>query len=273
MSDIERVPSMRKDAKQGVPKKPNRAMARPVGEAKPEKKAKADMPEPIETLPSLPKTETEPEPQVEQQAEPVVVAQADPTPEAAPEPEPEVVMSEPTPDLEPEPEPEAVPPAEPRAQSTATIKELLRRVEGEWANFKAMAARFPWERMDEHLSEDSWTRKQMLAHVAAWHDLTADRLVKFFLTGQPVVLDRETDAINASVARQAIGKTAGEVMKDMEMTFNRLHRQMQRLSDAQLRANDGWAAWVIGANTFEHYAEHVADLYMPEPAPGSSSRR
>ena len=74
--------------------------------------------------------------------------------------------------------------------------------------------RYPSERMDERLGEDAWTRKQMLEHVAAWHDLTADRMIKFINTGESAPLDRDTDRFNAGVARQAIGKTSGEVLKD-----------------------------------------------------------
>jgi hypothetical protein len=127
--------------------------------------------------------------------------------------------------------------------------------------------------MDDHLAEDGWTRKQMLAHIATWHDLTSDRLVKLALTGQPAPLDRNIDAVNAVAARVAIGKTAGEVLKDLEATFSRLHRQMQRLTDAQLRLADGWAAQIIADNTYEHYAEHMAELMPPEPPPGSAARR
>jgi hypothetical protein len=126
--------------------------------------------------------------------------------------------------------------------------------------------------MNDHLTEDGWTRKQMLAHIATWHDLTSDRIVKLALTGRPSTIDRDTDAINAAAARVAIGKTAGEVLKDVEATFNRLRRQMLRLSDAQLRVADAWAAQIIAGNTYEHYAEHMADLTPPHPLPASGAQ-
>jgi len=97
-------------------------------------------------------------------------------------------------------------------------------------------------------------------------------MVKLMLTGRPTTLDRDTDAINAAAARVAIGKTAGEVLKDVEATFNRLRRQMLRLSEAQLRLANGWAAQVIAGNTYEHYAEHIADLTPPQPLPASGAR-
>ena len=120
--------------------------------------------------------------------------------------------------------------------------------------------------MDDRLGDDGWTRKQMLEHVAAWHDLTADRLVKLINSGELAPLDRDTDQFNAAVARRAIGKTSGEVLKDIDATFNRLRRQMARLTDAQLAADDWWAACVIGGNTYGHYEEHWADIYTPEPS-------
>jgi hypothetical protein len=175
---------------------------------------------------------------------------------------------------EPAPAPVPQPTAEPEQLERPefdfprTVRDTLRHVDQAWHAFRVVANRFPNERMDERLGEEGWTRKQMLAHVAAWHDLTADRLVKFITTGEPPALAMETDAFNASVARRAIGKTAGEILKDIEATFNRVRRQMARLSDAQLASHDWWAAFVIGGNTYGHYQEHWTDIWTPEPTPG-----
>lgn len=179
------------------------------------------------------------------------------------------------------PRPATVPAAAPAAAPTAavehdfpkTIRDTLRRVDQAWAAFRAAALRFPSERMDERLGEDGWTVKQMLEHIAAWHDLTANRMIKMINNGEIQPLDRDTDQFNAAIARQAIGKTSGEVVKDLDATFNRLRRQLARLTDTQLAADDWWAAWVIGGNTYGHYEEHWADIYTPEPPVGSRSRR
>lgn len=232
MSDIERIPSMRKEPKP-------RARRNEVTSPEPEAEALIPAPEVV----------------------------------AAPH-----VTASPARPASPPPAARAVAPAAAPSAATApsplptTLRELLRRVEAAWLDFRAAANRFPGERMDEHLSDGGWTRKQMLSHIAAWHDLTADRLVKFMVGGQPVPLERDEDTFNAAVARQAIGKTAGEVLQDMERTFNRLRRQMQRLTDVQLRAADDWAAHIIAGNTYEHYAEHTSDLYLPEPEPTGGRR-
>ena len=231
------------------------AMAEQPAEPQPAPAAMQPAPEPIAVLPEPPALVL-PEP-------PAAVLPAPPTP-LPPEPPPATSVAE---------SPPAVEAAAPEADFPKTVRDTLRHVDQAWLTFRAAAMRFPSERMDEHLTEDGWTRKQMLAHVAAWHDLTADRIVKLINTGNSVPLDRDTDAFNAAVARQAIGKTAGEVLQDMDKTFNRLRRQMQRLTDAQLRIDDWWAAWVIGGNTYGHYQEHWADIYSPEPVPGNGGRR
>ena len=153
-----------------------------------------------------------------------------------------------------------------------TVREIMDLIDVAWRDFYGAATSFPSEHMNEHLGE-GWTRKQMLAHITAWHDLTNERLVHLLLTGEPGVLKQETDTINARVARQAVGRTAGEVLKDMELSFNKLRRQVGRLSDDQLTAHDGWAADVIAGNTYGHYAEHADDVYQPPQATGRGSRR
>jgi len=263
VSDIERIPSLRKNAKQGVPKRKPRDMTKPLAESgktsdAPAIAPRAAVPEPgpsddpalsVELSPE-PEPQVQPRPQAEpQQAEPDGAAK--PTAERAPEPTPEV--------------PAGAPPL--------TMRAMFARVEPAFHEFRNAAYGCPAEHMNDHIGDEGWTRKQMLSHIAAWHDLTTDRLIKMSLTGQPVPLDREQEAINAAAARVALGKTAGEVLKDVEASYARLRRQMLRMTDADLRLGDGWAAERIASNTYDHYAEHMADLAPPVPLPGSSARR
>jgi hypothetical protein len=46
-----------------------------------------------------------------------------------------------------------------------------------------------------------------------------------------------------------------------------------RLTDAQLAADEWFAAVVIGGNTYGHYEEHWGDIATPAPAPGGRPRR
>ncbi len=299
MSDIEKIPSMRRDAKQGVPKRKSRDMAKPMAEAGKTKDApqivpRGSGPEPeiavdpevllAPTLPVEPAPGPQPEPELEPQPEAMAFADPEPEPvvvepepepervhEPEPEPEPEPVMvAEPEPVHEPEPEPEpaAAAPVDPNAPPM-TMREMFARVEPAFQAFRNADYAYPAEHMNDRIGDGGWTRKQMLAHICAWHDLTTDRLIKAGLTGEPVVLDREQEQINAAAARVAIGKSVGEVLKDVEATYARLRRQMLRMTDEDLRLGDGWAAERISGNTYDHYEEHMPDLIPPAPLPGA----
>ena len=141
-----------------------------------------------------------------------------------------------------------------------TVKEVLARLDAGWAVFSAAVHAMPAERVEQRLGEDAWTRKQMLAHVAMWHDLTIDRLAAQAESGQPPEIEEDEDAVNARAARGAVGRTTGEVILALDESFRRLRREIARTTNEQLAANESWAASVIAANTWRHYGEHLADV-------------
>jgi hypothetical protein len=150
------------------------------------------------------------------------------------------------------------------------VRNTLRRMDEGWAAFEERVRALGNEQITARLGEGQWTRKQMLAHITAWHELTTNRLLKFVETGEPVGLpnDEPEDSINARTARASEGRTSGEVVIAMTDTHRRLRRMVAALTDEQLAAHDGWAAAVIAGNSFGHYEEHLPDL---DPARGRSS--
>ena len=151
----------------------------------------------------------------------------------------------------------------PAAADPTTIRETLARMDEGWAAFHDRVSSIPSERLADRLGEGAWTRKQMLAHIATWHDLTLDRLTRFADSGEPSDLSEHEDAINARAARAAEGRTTGEIVLGMTDSYRRIRREVSTLTDAQLAAHEGWAAAIIAGNTYGHYAEHMPDL---EPA-------
>jgi hypothetical protein len=141
-----------------------------------------------------------------------------------------------------------------------TAKEVLARIDAGWAAFSEAVHATPVERLEMRLAEDGWTRKQMLAHIAIWHDLTIERLTEYAETGKPPAIEENEDGVNARAARGAGGRTVGEVVLAMDESFRRLRRELARMTNEQLAANDSWAASVIAANTWRHYGEHLPDL-------------
>lgn len=146
------------------------------------------------------------------------------------------------------------------ASGEAAVNETLARMDEAWRGFSERVQRLATEKLDVRVGDGAWTRKQMLAHVTAWHELTVERLASFVASGEPSGLDDDTDAINARAARSAIGRTTGEVVLALTDSYRHLRREVARLTDAQLAAHDDWAAAIIAGNTFDHYAEHLADL-------------
>ena len=141
-----------------------------------------------------------------------------------------------------------------------TVEDTLARMDAGWAEFHGLVQSMPGERLEARIAEGQWTRKQMLGHVATWHDLTAERLARFVESGEPQALDDEADAINARAARTAQGRATGEIVLGLDDSYRRLRHAVARLIDSQLPAHDGWADAVIAGNTYEHYAEHLPDL-------------
>ncbi len=146
------------------------------------------------------------------------------------------------------------------ATDQPTIKQLLARMDEGWSTFSRAVHALPTEVLEQKLGENEWSRKQMLAHLAAWHELATERLASFLENGVPVGLDEEDDVINARAARGAEGRTTGEVLLTLDESFRRLRREVSRLSNEQLAAHDSWAARAIAANTYAHYDDHRADL-------------
>jgi hypothetical protein len=146
------------------------------------------------------------------------------------------------------------------ATDQPTVKEMLARMDEGWAAFSHAVHALPAELLEAKLGEDGWTRKQMLAHIAVWHDLTTDRVAEVIETGRRPESPADEDAVNARAARTAVGRTNGEVILAMEESFRRLRREVARLTNEQLVADELYAAAIIAGNTYGHYREHLADL-------------
>jgi uncharacterized damage-inducible protein DinB len=141
-----------------------------------------------------------------------------------------------------------------------TVKEMLARMDEGWIAFSDAVHALPSELFEVRLGEGAWSRKQMLAHIAAWHDITTDRLGELAETGEPVAETEGEDLVNARAARGAEGRTSGEIILALDESYRRLRREVARLTNELLAVQDSWAAGVIAGNTYRHHAEHLLDL-------------
>lgn len=114
----------------------------------------------------------------------------------------------------------------------------------------------------------SWSIKDILAHITAWH-IHLLNLMEGVRLGQEPALNhdenKELDEINEQFYQEGKARPLAEVLQSFYDTRQRVVEQLQQLSDEQLMTKP-WpdstsplAAFVAG-NTFEHYAEHIQPI-------------
>jgi hypothetical protein len=143
-----------------------------------------------------------------------------------------------------------------------TTAELLRRVDDGWRQLNERLANFPEETLDQPVG-GGWTRRQMLRHLAVWHELTTRRLAEYQRTGQRPGMPKTVDEINEEAMASAEGRSRDKLLADLATSFAGLRVEIAKLRDEQLPQLDFWPGGVVVGNTFGHYEEHRADL---EPA-------
>jgi len=144
-----------------------------------------------------------------------------------------------------------------------------------WRLFRMAVGTFGQETMARTTSA-GWTYAQMLAHVGAWHDLTARRLRTFAETGERPEPTEDTDAFNARIATAAARRSREDLFTDLDRSYKDMRSGVEALSDEQVRqhAEDtphgqaGWAVAVVAGNSYGHYNEHQEELQPALPASG-----
>ena len=159
----------------------------------------------------------------------------------------------------------------------ATSSELLERIDRAWRPFRDAVRGLGRARMDER-TPAGWTYRDLIAHVAAWEDLTARRMRIYRETGvQPRPGEEggsglepfgDVDAFNARVveAHRLVGPEA--LVDELDTSHRRLVGEIARLSDEQVRHDvletpfgpQSWVVAVVAGNSFGHYAEHAGEL-------------
>jgi Mycothiol maleylpyruvate isomerase N-terminal domain len=151
----------------------------------------------------------------------------------------------------------------------ATSSELLARVDDAWRPFREAVRGVGRARMNEPTGA-GWTYRDLLAHVAASHDLTTRRLRKFRETGtfpgpgDEVSLGlpafRDADDFNARViaSHRLVGAEA--LVDELDTAFRLLRSELVTLNDEQIHANTDWVIAIVTGNTYGHYDEHAKEL-------------
>jgi len=158
-----------------------------------------------------------------------------------------------------------------KTNEVSTSQELLTRVDDAWRPFREAVRGIGRTRMNEPTGA-GWTYRDLLAHVAAWHDLTTRRLRTFRETGtfpgpgDEVSLGlpafRDTDEFNARVVASHRLVGAEALVDELDTAFRSLRSELVKLTDERIHANDDWVIVIVTGNTFGHYEEHAKELEL-----------
>jgi hypothetical protein len=150
--------------------------------------------------------------------------------------------------------------------------ELIREMQGAHARVAAAIEDVPDERLLETVVDD-WTGKDLIAHMAWWHDHSA-RVIEDLRAGrQPYETTdpaNSTEALNERTYREHADDPPELTRQAFNESFGRLLAALEPVTDEELFAEDRWA-WLDGealaemilwdsARHYEAHREHLEPL-------------
>lgn len=143
--------------------------------------------------------------------------------------------------------------------------DLFALVQTPWVGFRLAIGALGLPAL-ERTTPTGWTYKDLVAHAAAWEDLTARRLASFRESGgKTPPPGADADEFNAEVVERTRGRDAREAVLELDATHDRILAEIDKLTPELIRANDGWVATVVAGNTYGHYAEHFDEVFAAVP--------
>ena len=149
----------------------------------------------------------------------------------------------------------------------ATSSELAARVDAGWRPFREAVRGLGRARLDER-TPAGWSYHDLIAHVAAWEELTARRLRTLHESGDRTEPEAAADAFNAHVVATHRLVGAEALLDELDTAHRSLLAALEGLSDDEVAAEvqetpwgpASWVVAIVAGNTYGHYAEHAAEL-------------
>lgn len=146
---------------------------------------------------------------------------------------------------------------------------LIQRIREERERLLRALEGLPPEALERELVFGEWTVKDILAHLAVWQGRLITLLFQLEQGRRPKDLElseAEVDALNERFYRAQKDRPLERVLADFHGTYQQLLKRLERLSDEDLNQPGRFPGlsqplWeLIAADTFEHDAEHRADI-------------
>jgi hypothetical protein len=147
---------------------------------------------------------------------------------------------------------------------TVTKADLLEKLRAARAEWEAVLAEVPRERMTAPGVEGEWSVKDIIAHVT-WGEREIGPVFRdHVLTGSPL-WNVPLDERNAAMVAEARDQSLDDVLGEAEVAYAALVAALEALDDEDF--NDAtryrdmpsdWRPWrLISGNTFDHYPDHI----------------
>lgn len=143
-------------------------------------------------------------------------------------------------------------------------EELLRKLRAGRAELEAALAQLTPEQMLQPETCGAWSVKDMLAHIVSWEQHLLSDYARLF-SGQPVyeVQDADIDRTNAATFARWKDVPLAEMQAEFARSYEEVEAWLESASEAQLAAPYLYgmtAGEFVRIDTYEHYAEHLAQL-------------
>jgi hypothetical protein len=132
------------------------------------------------------------------------------------------------------------------------------------AEWDALIASIPFNRMAEPGAAGEWSAKDVIAHIT-WHEKEMVGVVQARALVGSELWQKPLDVRNAAIHEMNSGRSLEDVLAETATVYAQLLPLLQTLGDEDL--NDAgrfagmppaWQPWsVIAGNTYEHYEQHM----------------
>ena len=182
-------------------------------------------------------------------------------------------------------------------QIPGTSKDLVARMNAAWPAFRIAAGILTDAQLDQQ-TPAGWTYRQMLGHVAGWHELARRRLGEFKRTGSTdpstgpemdallgalgvegedraaLLASWDMDRFNAAIAKVSLGDDRHVLFTKLDGSFARLRDEVRQLTDEQVSSHveegRSFPYALVEGDTFGHYPEHQGELEAVIPTTGQA---
>ncbi len=153
---------------------------------------------------------------------------------------------------------------------TLSLESIRQQVRAGRAPLDALLAPLTEGQITTAHPPDGWSIKDVMAHIAFWEDYACQRLSEATRGEKPQLLGDIDEAELNRINQEALEAGRAQTMDAVRAAFDRAHRDLLAAVDAvpDDEADPWWGLWpspvmprrVIVYNTFDHYAEHLADI-------------